>query len=617
MKKLFSILIAAGGALSAAAQTPGDNTGANIDPNPHKYKDANLPRWVLDVNFVGGVLMQDFTTKNTMSNYLDVIAEKSNTGGSLKLTNGINYGGDVQLGFFFGKKRHFGLGTGFMYLRQEGDATWSDNFKVQYKSFDANNDVFRQVITSTDRIQEKLEITNLNIPVVLKYKARLSKVFGFTMDAGALINFKNSNSYTSNAKFDYEAIYKFDTTGGVRRLVYDNAPNYNVNDQLYLKSEYLGAHDAAYVNNYFNNTLASRGYNVGLGKTPGANTGTVSYNTVSIGLLVQPSVNIFLSDAVALNVGGYYIYQPFENDAKANYKMTDKVGDYSSSLNTVSSVASSSYGANVGLRFFFGKAKDTDHDGVPDKNDKCPTVFGLPQFMGCPDTDGDGIADTEDSCVTVPGIVKFHGCPDSDGDGIADKNDACPFVAGKAEFHGCPDRDGDGIIDKDDLCPDKAGSKAFQGCPDTDGDGIPDNTDRCPDVAGPADNNGCPYPTKPAPEADQTPKVSSPILFEVNKTVIEHSSMPTLEEAVRLMNADKNSVIVVNGYTDITGKPAYNKTLSLKRANAVKAQLIKMGVKASRIKVVGHGSKDPAQSNDTIEGRMRNRRAVMQLNVGS
>ncbi len=88
MKKLFSILIAAGGALSAVAQAPGGNTGANIDPNPHKYKDANLPRWVLDVNFVGGALMQDFTTKSSMGNYLDVISEKSNTGGSLKLTNG-------------------------------------------------------------------------------------------------------------------------------------------------------------------------------------------------------------------------------------------------------------------------------------------------------------------------------------------------------------------------------------------------------------------------------------------------------------------------------------------------------------------------------------------------
>ncbi len=285
-------------------------------------------------------------------------------------------------------------------------------------------------------------------------------------------------------------------------------------------------------------------------------------------------------------------------------------------LNSVSSGNSQSYGINLGVRFFFGKAKDSDGDGIPDKNDWCPHTYGVALFHGCPDRDGDGIPDNEDSCVNVPGLAKFHGCPDSDGDGIPDKDDACPYQAGPAQFHGCPDRDGDGIPDKDDLCPDKPGLAQFQGCPDTDGDGVPDNIDQCPTVPGPADNHGCPYPAPaPAPAVDEV-KVSTPIMFEVNKTVIHKSSYPTLEEAVKKLNEDKDTYIIIDGYTDITGKPAYNRKLSVKRANAVKEHLEKMGISPKRIKIVGHGSKSPAASNDTEEGRMENRRAVMHLNVG-
>ena len=54
-----------------------------------------------------------------------------------------------------------------------------------------------------------------------------------------------------------------------------------------------------YVQNYFNN-LRNSGYNVGLGIKPNNNSGAVSYNQLSVGLLLQPSVNYYLSDMVAL-----------------------------------------------------------------------------------------------------------------------------------------------------------------------------------------------------------------------------------------------------------------------------------------------------------------------------
>ena len=62
--------------------------------------------------------------------------------------------------------------------------------------------------------------------------------------------------------------------------------------------------------------------------------------------------------------------------------------------------------------------------------------------FGGKDTDGDGIWDKDDACPEVPGLEEFNGCPDTDGDGIEDGNDDCPNVAGAAEFNGCPDPNG-------------------------------------------------------------------------------------------------------------------------------------------------------------------------------
>jgi outer membrane protein OmpA-like peptidoglycan-associated protein len=612
MKKLIFLLIASGGALSALAQAPSTENTSKKKFAP----DSLLSRWVVDINLLGGGVMQDLTVANTLNNYNNSIAGVSNIG-KLSFNNGYAYGFDAQLGYFFGKKNNFGIGTGFMFMHQYGEVSMN-NFHVEYQATDSRNQVFRQVVSTNGKATEKLEMTNMNIPLLLKYKHRFSKRIGFTADLGALFNLQMKNEYKTNASFNYEAIYQTVGTGDNITTVYDNGTTPSANDIFYTKAEYTrlnpGPNVNTYVNNYFNTTLRNAGYNVGLGIHPDNNSGSVSYAVGSVGFLIQPSINYYLSDNVALNFGGYYLYQPFTNTASKTYQLTDKVGSYGSVMNTVTAANNQSYGLNIGVRFYIGKGLDSDHDGIPNKDDRCPYTFGVEVFHGCPDSDGDAIPDIDDACPRVPGLAKFNGCPDSDGDGIPDKDDACPYAPGPVANHGCPDRDGDGILDKDDVCPDKPGLAQFKGCPDTDGDGIPDNEDHCPDQAGPAENHGCPLPP-PAPKVEEI-KVTTPILFELNKTVIQVSSYPVLEVAAKKLDADKESYVIVDGYTDITGKPAYNKALSLRRAKAVKKRLIEMGVSAKRIKIVGHGAKSPAASNDTEEGRMQNRRAVMHLSVG-
>src|SRR5690625_1557759 len=100
---------------------------------------------------------------------------------------------------------------------------------------------------------------------------------------------------------------------------------------------------------------------------------------------------------------------------------------------------------SVGFKFNISSATDTDDDGIPDEEDRCPQTPGPEEFQGCPDTDGDGIPDIDDQCPEVAGEAEFDGCPDTDGDGIPDYEDDCPEVAGEAEFNGCPDTDCDGV----------------------------------------------------------------------------------------------------------------------------------------------------------------------------
>jgi hypothetical protein len=94
-----------------------------------------------------------------------------------------------------------------------------------------------------------------------------------------------------------------------------------------------------------------------------------------------------------------------------------------------------------------------------------------PIIVSPADADKDGIPDFQDKCPTVPGIVRYNGCsiPDSDNDGIDDDEDKCPTKAGLARNHGCPllDTDGDGVSDEEDRCPESSGSRGNFGCPET------------------------------------------------------------------------------------------------------------------------------------------------------
>lgn len=283
---------------------------------------------------------------------------------------------------------------------------------------------------------------------------------------------------------------------------------------------------------------------------------------------------------------------------------------------------------------------DRDGDGIVDGEDKCPDVPGIKEMQGCPDADGDGITDAEDSCVHDKGPRELNGCPDRDGDGVADMKDECPDTPGEKEFNGCPDRDKDGTPDKDDLCPDVPGSKDHFGCPDTDGDGVYDNEDKCIQTPGVKENMGCPWPDTDGDgvfdKDDACPKVfgiaenkGCPKLekkeletikyafenleFETGKDVIRKNSYPSLNSLASLLIKKQSYGLKIEGHTDNVGSDEKNMILSQKRADAVKTYLIKRGVASTYLETYGYGETKPVDTNDTPQGRQKNRRVEMTI----
>ncbi|MCC9073714.1 DUF5723 family protein [Flavobacterium sp. F-65] len=264
------------------------------------------------------------------------------------------------------------------------------------------------------------------------------------------------------------------------------------------------------------------------------------------------------------------------------------------------------------------KFKDTDEDGVLDKNDACRKVAGPVENNGCPwpDADKDGVFDKDDACPNVAGPIENKGCPwkDSDGDTLLDNVDACPSVAGPVENKGCPwpDTDKDGVLDKDDACPDVAGLVENKGCPilDADKDGIPDNEDECPLLAGPIENKGCPEVSKTTLE--QLKLEAKSIFFETGKATLskakKEETSKRLEAIKEILKNYPNAKFAINGHTDNVGNPKFNQKLSETRAKAVKDYLIAKGVHSANLTSQGFGASKPVKSNKTAAGRAENRR---------
>jgi len=141
---------------------------------------------------------------------------------------------------------------------------------------------------------------------------------------------------------------------------------------------------------------------------------------------------------------------------------------------------------------------------------------------------------------------------------------------------------------------------------DTDRDGVLDSSDRCPDTPrGVAvDSSGCTQKGSITLEG---------VGFEVNSADLTPESRPVLERVAADLKKYPQLRVELEGHTDSSGSDQYNLQLSQRRAQSVRDYLVSLGVAARQVEARGYGETKPIASNDTPEGRARNRRVMMSV----
>lgn len=246
------------------------------------------------------------------------------------------------------------------------------------------------------------------------------------------------------------------------------------------------------------------------------------------------------------------------------------------------------------------------------------------------DTDRDGVSDERDGCANTPAgaVVDAQGCQvyrDTDSDGVVDARDACPATMAGANIdgRGCVigDADGDGVTDRADRCPATVAGERVDatGCAiiipkavvdgDVDADGVPDSRDRCTATPAttPADAYGCPILFRNAERAVTLRGVN----FASGRDELTPSSFAVLDDVARQLIEAPTVRVEIVGHTDATGGRTRNISLSLSRAEAVRAYLVMQGVPAERLVPRGYGPDQPIANNGTPTGRASNRRVEL------
>lgn len=287
----------------------------------------------------------------------------------------------------------------------------------------------------------------------------------------------------------------------------------------------------------------------------------------------------------------------------------------------------------AGLQFSLGGSpRDSDLDGVADREDRCPDTPRLAQVTegGCPiDTDRDGVYDGLDRCDTTARgvVVDEFGCGiDTDGDLVLDGLDRCPESPAGAlvDASGCPlDGDGDGVFDGLDQCPATVAGVLVDpatGCGrDSDDDGVFDGVDVCADTPGgtAVDERGCPIPqTQQEVELLDTGLIRlSTVQFASGKAQLRPESFEALRDVGTVLARWPQLRIEIGGHTDSQGGEDTNQRLSEQRAQAVHQWLMDNfpGEITTQYTVVGYGETRSIATNDTKDGRAQNRRVEFRV----
>lgn len=303
------------------------------------------------------------------------------------------------------------------------------------------------------------------------------------------------------------------------------------------------------------------------------------------GELTQDSTDVLLKNTggvseimVPFGIGFKYQIKKFDLGLSYDYRktFTDKVDGVKKELSEYDNY---SY-IRLNLNYSIGKKNksmewinpmEVVYNDIADLKDKVDILSG--------DKDKDGVSDMFDRDNATPEGDKVYGdgtSVDIDGDGIADAKDGDPFSfkGVKVDANGIEvDTDGDGVGDSRDLEPSTEKGKLvnFQGV----------TIEMDP-------NEGAAVSVSFLPS----------VFFDTNSSTVKQVYKDRILVVARALKSNPDLKIMISGNTDITASEPYNEKLGLKRADAVKAHLVKVyGIDAARLSTETKGEKDPMANN--------------------
>lgn len=103
------------------------------------------------------------------------------------------------------------------------------------------------------------------------------------------------------------------------------------------------------------------------------------------------------------------------------------------------------------------------------------------------------------------------------------------------------------------------------------------------------------------------------VYFDTDKATLRESSNDALNDLLSALQTNPAMEIEIAGHTDSKGDADYNRKLSQRRAESVKQYLVKRGIDEDRLKAKGYGESEPIATNETEQGRQKNRRTEVRI----
>ncbi|MCW3092366.1 MAG: hypothetical protein JWP81_3435 [Ferruginibacter sp.] len=264
---------------------------------------------------------------------------------STQFSGGTSVNGDVMLEQYFGARATFGIGIGISYASISGTVK-KNSFHVEYQANDKANHIFRQHITATTPIEEKIAISSLAVPIVLAVKTDISEKITLKLLAGLSFNLSYTSKMNSNnGSFDYEAVYQYTSNN---TTVFDDRQTPNEASWLITKNFVTNHVGSAGVPAYFSGLQANH-YPVALdveasSQSVGSNGGATFGS--GIGFIIMPSISYNFNKQSSFSLGGYYSATSLPQTGN-DYRLMDENYHYSTLMQGVSKMSNSNFGIRL------------------------------------------------------------------------------------------------------------------------------------------------------------------------------------------------------------------------------------------------------------------------------